>query len=361
MNILVVLESYYPNVGGVEQHFTLICEGFVRQGHAVTVLTTGVKSHPVETSVNGVTITRLRTKSRYWFTLFSLPALLCMASNCDLILTTSYNAAFPTWICARWHRKKVIVVIHEVWGELWFQLPFLGWIRKATHYGFEQLLLGLSFDRFVVPSNATETRLIEHGVDPERIVRIYNGLAYHQFSVYRHIPPGTFTYCYFGRLGISKGLDILLPAAACFAEQNPQSRLNLIIPARPIGQYKKIITLISQYGLEQHVHIQHNLPKEALYDSITSSHCVIFPSYSEGFCFAAVESIALGVPVIVSDRGALPEVVSRKHLVVTELTSDAFCDALTQAINEAWKSTELKVFSVEDTIRGYLELFDEVL
>jgi glycosyltransferase involved in cell wall biosynthesis len=109
------------------------------------------------------------------------------------------------------------------------------------------------------------------------------------------------------------------------------------------------------------VHIQHNLPKEALYDSITSSHCVVFPSYSEGFCFAAVESIALGVPVIVSDRGALPEVVSRKHLVVTELTSDAFCDALTQAMNEAWNSTELKVFSVEDTIRGYLELFDEVL
>lgn len=361
LNILVVLESYHPNIGGVEQLFTSLCEGFVRQGHTVTVLTAAVPSHPAEENVNGVTIRHLATQSRYLFSLFSLPALRHLAPRCDIILTTSYNAALPAWIAAVWYRKKVIITFHEIWGKLWFQLPFFGWIRKLGHYAFEQLLLRLSFDRFIAPSRATETGLIEQGIDATRITQIYNGINYDHLKGYKHGLSELFSYSYFGRFGISKGLDILLPAAGRFVKQHPRSRLNLIIPTRPIRQHRRIMRLIAQYGLQQHVHIQHDLSKETLYRTITTSHCVVIPSYSEGFCFAAVEAIALGVPVVTSNRGALPEVVSGKHIIFAELTSDALYNALVQAMSGSWTSTELKVFSIEDTIRGYMDLIDEVV
>jgi len=42
---------------------------------------------------------------------------------------------------------------------------------------------------------------------------------------------------------------------------------------------------------------------------------LVLPSFDEGFGLPALEAMALGVPVIVSDRGALPEVVGAAGLV----------------------------------------------
>ena len=42
---------------------------------------------------------------------------------------------------------------------------------------------------------------------------------------------------------------------------------------------------------------------------------LVLPSFDEGFGLPALEAMALGVPVIASDRGALPEVVGRAGLL----------------------------------------------
>jgi len=361
LKILVVLESYYPNIGGVEELFQSLCEGLVRHGHAVTVFTTHEPSQHAHTFVNGVEVRRLRFRSRYGFSLFSLPTLCRLSIDCDVMLTTSYNAALPAWVAARWRHKKIVVTFHEVWGDLWFSLPFMGRIRKYGHSLFERLLLRLPFDRFVAPSLATAHRLKAYGVEPTRIAHIYNGVDYAAFEGHTHSPPEVFTYCYFGRLGISKGLDILLPAASRFAMRYPESRLDLIVPTKPAGQFKKITKLIRRYNLTPHLRLRHNLSRSAILHAVSQAHCVVIPSYSEGFCFAAVEAVALGVPVIVSNRGALPEVVSGKHLVMTDLTPDALYDALVQAMRGAWSSTPIKRFPMENTLEEYRRLIEGML
>jgi multimeric flavodoxin WrbA len=40
MKILFVLEHYYPHTGGVEILFKNLCEGLVKKGHEVEVITT---------------------------------------------------------------------------------------------------------------------------------------------------------------------------------------------------------------------------------------------------------------------------------------------------------------------------------
>lgn len=359
MNILVVLENYHPNIGGVETLFKSVCEGLVRLGHKVRVVTSGREDSEAFECLNGVDIQRITIHSRYLFTLFCLLPLWRHRSQYDVILTTSYNAALPAWIAAFVHRKKIIVVFHEIWGRLWFRLPFFGWIQKMGHYLFEQVLVHLPFDRFIAVSHFTGDRLAQRGVPESRIAVIYNGVDYAALSDYRHGPPGHFTYCYFGRLGISKGLDVLLATSARFMDRYPESRLKLIIPTEPEFLYDEIQKMVVRYRLGDHIIMHHNLSKETLYREISSSHCVVVPSYSEGFCFSAVEAAGLGVPIISSGRGALKEVISGKHITLPALTPEALYDALEKARTNQWTQSDERRFDLSDTVKAYQTLIQE--
>jgi glycosyltransferase involved in cell wall biosynthesis len=360
MNILVVLENYHPNIGGVETLFKSVCEGLVGLGHEVRVVTSGREDSDTFECVNGVDIQRVTIHSRYLFTLFSLVPLWRLSAQYDLILTTSYNAALPAWIVAFLHRKKVLVVFHEVWGRLWFRLPFFSRIQKVGHYLFEQLLIHLPFDRFIAVSHATEGQLVRHGVPESKVSMIYNGIDYTALNTYKPEPPACFTYCYFGRLGISKGLDILLEASALFMKRYPESRLKLIIPTEPTDLYDRIQEMVVQFDLDDHIRMHHNLSKDDLYKEVASSHCVVAPSYSEGFCFSAVEAMGLGVPVISSGRGALKEVISGKHILLPALTSDGLYDALEKAQAGQWAQTPDRRFDINDTVDAYHALIQEL-
>ena len=52
--------------------------------------------------------------------------------------------------------------------------------------------------------------------------------------------PEAFVYLYFGRPGVSKGLEFLLPAAALVRERLPASRLVMLLARDPAGPYRKL-------------------------------------------------------------------------------------------------------------------------
>ncbi len=372
--LLFVLENYYPNIGGVEKLFKTLAETLAAAGHSVTIVTTRLSNaDPSHEILAGVRIHRYRFSNRYLFTFLALFPVLRHARNCDLVHTTSYNAALPAYIGAKLAGKKAVVTFHEVWGDLWFRLPFMGGLAKRLHYGFEQVLLRLRFDGFIGVSRSTSANLVAGGVLPQLVHTILNGIDYQEFSQEKSfgagknfenffsLSPLPFTYTYFGRLGISKGLDVLLDAAKTFSKEHPESRLKLIIPTTPEGFFRKIISEIERLGLKNHVRLLHHLSFEELKRELLASHCVVIPSLSEGFCFAAVEAIALGVPVISSDRAALKEVVSGRFIKMKNVSADALTDALRRALAGDWEESPLRKFELKDTVEAYLNLYEKLL
>jgi len=302
MQILFVLENYYPNVGGVETLFKGLIEQLATKGHKIKLITTRLdKSLPNTEYLNNITIYRYTYFNRYFFTIFALLPVLKHAKSVDLIHTTSYNAAIPAILGALIRGKKAIITFHEVWGKLWFDLPFMNGLSKWLHYIFEQAIIKLPFAKFIAVSDFTKNKLIEARVDANKVVKIYNGLNYSLFynenENSKVSSNTTFKMCYFGRLGISKGLDIILKTAKTLKTELIDSKLILIIPKTPKSFFEKILLLIRQYQLEQYVELWHNLPKGKLYQTLKEVDCVLIPSYSEGFCFAAAECVALGVPI----------------------------------------------------------------
>lgn len=361
MKILFVLENYYPKIGGVETLFKHLVDALVEQGYECVVITSwpggGV---PKKEQSPGLRVIRISTLNRYFFTLFSFITVLRYTSWCDLVHTTSYNAALPAFLATRFVRRRIIITFHEVWGKLWFQLPLIGRVSQWGHYWFEQLLLKLRFDQFIAVSQSTASKLKQSGVAADRISVIYPGIDYDEFSVRaRKDPAGPFTYTYFGRLGISKGLDILLAAAVRLKEELPNSRLRLIIPQRPRKMYRWVMGFIEKRGLTEYIELRHALPFDELKLAIATSDCVVIPSYSEGFCFVAAESIALGVPVISSDRAALKEVVGGRHLKMTILSARDLIDVIVRAQNDEWLESPVKRFELGRTVVEYINCYEQ--
>lgn len=361
MKILFVLEHYHPYIGGAERLFTQLTRTLVSKGYTVTVITTlHDPSLLASEEKNGVRIVRVRCRNRYLFTLLSLPEVFRQARHCDFIHTTTYNAALPAWIVGKALNKKVVVTFHEVWATLWFKLPFIKWWQQYLFYLYEQLILKCQFDRYVAVSGYTNKSLQEAGIPAHKVVTIYNGIDYGAFRSYRSEPPKVFTYTFLGRLGISKGLDLLLPAARQFSSKYPKSKLQLILPKYPRALYRRISNWIKELELEDQVMLFHNLPRAQLYETMRQSSCIVIPSYSEGFCFAAAETMALGVPIISSQRGALDEVVSGRYIAMEAMNPTALTEALIKAKNGQWREKPLVRFPLDRSVEQYLEMYESL-
>lgn len=370
LKILFVLENYFPNIGGVETLFRSLNERLQAEGVFTTVITNRLSSeHPSQEKNERSSIHRYRFHNRYLFTALAIFPIIRQAAKADIVHTTSYNAALPAFLGAKLSKKKVIVTFHEVWGDLWFALPHMPLPSKILHFLFEWCLLRLPFDHFVAVSEFTARKLMENGVPKHKIKVVHNGIDYADFNVGNSVGSGSalpgseaveFTYTYFGRLGISKGLDILLEAATIFHQQVPKSKLKLILPFHPVSFLKKIKNQVKALGLQQHVFFLHELPFEELKSQLLASHCVVIPSYSEGFCFAAAECCALGVPVVSSGRGALPEVVSGHFLQLERLDANSLASALAKASRGEWEHVPLKKFELNKTLEQYLSLYREL-
>ena len=359
MKVLFVLENYHPKIGGVETLFKLLCETLAQKGHEVRVITTHHPGLATTEVLNGVHIQRLRITNRYLFTFLAFGSVFKWTKWADFVHTTSYNAGFPAGISGLILRKKVVITFHEVWGKLWLTLPFMPYLSKWAHRLYEWALLRIPFYRFVAVSEFTKNALRSAGIAENRIVRIYNGVDYADIPKRLEEPDNTvFTYTYYGRLGISKGLDVLLKAAHRFRKDIPASKLQIITAREPVGLLRQVQRMINELNLEDYVTLIHHLPFTELVRHIHESDCVVIPSYSEGFCFVAAETVAMNVPIISSHRGALPEVVSGRHIEMETLDSDALYRALVQARAGEYQHSPKRKYTLEENINGHLSLYE---
>jgi glycosyltransferase involved in cell wall biosynthesis len=361
MKILFVVEHFYPYVGGAEELFLNLAVSLANYGYDVSVVTTKYDKNLASfEEFNRVKITRVNCYNRFLFTFLALGKIIRNAKHADFIHTTSYNSAIPACIAGLLLKKKVIITFHEVWGKLWAGLPFTPKWKLKLFALYEQLILKLPFSRYVAVSDYTMRSLIENGIKESKIIRIYNGLDYETLVPYRYSPPEIFTFCFYGRLGISKGLDILLEGANMFFAINPDSRLKLIIPDYPAKLYRKVLKKIYDMQYRENIILMHNLSKEVLFGEVCSSNCVIIPSYSEGFCYVAVEAAGMNVPVISSGKGSLSEVVSGNFIMLDDLSAVSVKNALVKGMRNEYEKKILRPFTLKESVGNYINMYESL-
>jgi D-inositol-3-phosphate glycosyltransferase len=372
MKVLFVLENYFPFIGGAEVLFKNLCEGLVGKGHQVTVITSSLPQAPYNEMVNGVEVLRVQTPrkgSRYWFTLLAIPSSIRIVKKFDIVQTTTYNGAFPAWLAARLAGKKCLITVHEVIGSDWKDMQGMNWLTAWLHRFLEWLIVALPFDRYVTVSQYTAKRVEKYGIRPQRISVAYNGINYDQFDMSKADRPAIremlnlsdkFVYMYFGRPGISKGVEYLIAAAPLISREIPNSRLLLLLGKEPAEGYKKMLSLIKEMQIEELVILHDPVPRIELPGYIAAADCVVVPSLSEGFGFTAAEACAMEVPVVASNVGSLPEIVSGKYMLIEPRNTQAIADAVVEVYNNRAKAKARKVFTWNSCVDKYESLYSEI-
>jgi len=116
---------------------------------------------------------------------------------------------------------------------------------------------------------------------------------------------------YLGGLDPRKDGTILVEAYAGWRRRD----VGCVIAGSTRGHLCHLRETIAKQGLEDSVLILGQVDDEDVPALYRAAACFVYPSRYEGFGLQAVEAMALGVPLIVSDGGALPEVAGDAALI----------------------------------------------
>jgi D-inositol-3-phosphate glycosyltransferase len=360
LRILFALEYYAPHIGGAEILFQTIAEGLAADGHCVTVFTQGLPGCPGREDLNGVRILRasLPPPRRFWFTFATFPTLARLAREADVIHASTYAGTFSASLAGRMAGKPVALTVHEIWVDRWRGVPFVPLWQRWTGPLQERFLLRQPYQAYLPVSRATRHDLERHmpGAHPVHLVPAAVSIP---GDLRRREEPGrgARAFVYFGRPGHWRGVDVLLKAFAGFLRAGGDATLDLILGREPRREFQALLGLRGRLEAGDRIRVLDPLPREALFAHLLRYDAAVFPSLSEGFGLAAAETCALGIPVVASTAGALPEVVSGHHLLVPPGDETALAEALAKAAAGRWDWSEPRRFPVEDTLDALYKVY----
>ena len=357
MKILFVLEYFYPYHGGAEKLFYQLTKDLCKRGIEVTVLTADYDNLPNEETIDSIRIKRIKAHNRFQFSFLGITKAIELAKDFDLIHSTTYNAALPAWMASKVRSKPIVLTVHEYWNELWWQLPFLNPVQRLSFWSFEQLVLSLNYNQVVAVSDYTRQRLPKRIGEKSRNT-IYNGQPVMQSNHSRGL--GDF-YLFVGRLGVSKGIDILVEGINLACQTNAAFQFKLVVPKTPRHILKFITSKLNSLIHSKNVEILHSIDDAQLLYLMQIAKAIIIPSYSEGFGFVASEATALGTPIIHSGRGALDEVAGGRVNKLHEYSGKGLCKAILQAENNYFDTVNSKQYPIEITSKEYIKLYQRLI
>ncbi len=197
-------------------------------------------------------------------------------------------------------------------------------------------------DRFIVLSKATGARMHELGLPSERTHVLGNFVPGAGFATGTRAHQGTYALA-IGRLVEEKGFETAIGAARA-------ASVPLVIAGEgPDGQRLRWLAA----GAE--VRFTGWVDHARLAELRAGAAVVLVPSRCEEACpYAALDSLAAGVPVLVSDRGGIPERVPGYSVLATDDRH-----AWTNALAELWLDPGLRRARGEEALALAHELLSE--
>ncbi len=371
MKILFILDLYKPHIWWVEILFDNIITRLSKEWNEIVVLTSKYdeKLAKYEKDWN-IEIYRVGN-NRYDFMFYSIFKWISLAKSVDIIHTTTYNSAIPASIIWLFSGKKVVLTVHEIFGQLWYKFMWIKWFFFKI---FESLIFKFSFYKFVCVSNYTKNSLrIHFWLDSNKLVTIYNWIDYNfwnrdNFDIeeYSQIRKdlwltNNFVWLFYGRPGISKWLEYYIKAIPEIVKVIPDFKALLVVPHSSNNPITRIENLIDDLQIRDNIVLIPWISNLELPKYILLSDFVIIPSLVEWFGFAVAEVSSLWQNLITTEVAAIPEVASWNVNFIEAWNISDIVKKVIDFKNNKFKQITRKEFLWEDNIEKTLDIYKEVL
>lgn len=228
----------------------------------------------------------------------------------------------PDFIPPQFGAKRRIITVHDL--NFHYYPQFL--TADSKRYYNDQIAWAVAVaDHISADSEATRGDLIDIlAVPPDKVTTIplaANPLYERPYTIesiaetlsHYNLPQDFILFV--GTLEPRKNLPMLLEAYALLRRETAVD-VPLVLIGSKGWMYDEIFAAIEVLGLQDQVHHLSGIFDEQLAHFYHAAGVLVTPSHYEGFGLPALEAMHCGCPVIVSDRGSLPEVVGETGLML---------------------------------------------
>lgn len=175
----------------------------------------------------------------------------------------------------------------------------------------------------------------QYKIDPAKIHVTYNAPS----SLFQQLPyeekeqvkekysAGCEYFIYAGSIHPRKNPINLLKAFSRFKKRQ-QSNMKLIFAGRLAWKTDEFTKLLSTFRFRNDVILTGYLEKNELAKLVASAYALVYPSFFEGFGVPPLEALQCGVPAIVSNNSALPEIGGDAYLYIDPENPDDIAEKL---------------------------------
>lgn len=156
-----------------------------------------------------------------------------------------------------------------------------------------------------------------------------------------------------GRFFPSKGQKVLLRALKRLLPKHPSVRLEFIGDGPTLADCKAFSVAA---GVQGHCTFHGKLPHRAVLAKMKGARATLVPSLAEAFGMVTIESMSLGVPVIASSTGGIPEIVRDGQDGFLVPPGD--CDAIVRCLEKILENAALRDRLGNNARQRYLAHFD---
>jgi len=359
LKVLMLSWEYPPRViGGLATHVKHLTDELRDIGVEIVLLTCNYPGAPETEELGNMTVRRIESYTAptpdfaSWILLMNLTMereavkTIRELGNVDIVHAHDWLVAKPAISIKHLCRVPLISTIHST------EQGRRRGLHSDYHRMIHQIEWWLTYEswKVICCSNYMRDEVVRFfNTPPDKIAVIPNGVDVSKFEACacskdlrsRYAVENEKIILYVGRLVPEKGVNVLLGAMPGVLRSHPEAKLVVVGE----GYYKEeLMRISSQMNISPKVYFTGYVDDGTLRSLYKCASVAVFPSLYEPFGIVALEAMASGVPVIVSNTGGFSEIVENdvNGLKVEPNNSDELSHAISYLLDNPDVAERLK-------------------
>lgn len=349
MNILIFAGSFYPFLGGYENFIYYLSKKLMQKGHSIDIFTMNTEKTKTFENIDGIRVYRIPCWNALNRT-FPIPKpnldffrIFYLVYKSDYDLVNTHTRFFITSILGVIFSKiKRLPIVHVEHGSThsivknkfvkYVNIVYdhlIGWyiIKSATNVGISKL--ACDFLRHIGDNSPN---LILDGVDTDIFKKMDTGLK-DKLNL-----DDNFIVVSVNRLIYAKGVQDIISIFPRLKVKMPGIKLLIVGD----GIYKDELKKMIHDDYKDDILFLGTRTQREIVDILNIADIFVNSSYSEGFGITVLEAGAIGIPIIATKVGGVPELIDDYETGISIEPGD--CEHLYKSIMELVEDSSLRLY-----------------